>query len=77
VADVIQIIHELFEGIVNAGTVGIVDLRPASDAWPHEMSEVVIGNDLFVLFDAFDPLGARPDEAHFAAEHVPELGKLV
>jgi len=41
------------------------------------MTEVIVGNQSFVVLDQPDPLGARPDHAHVPAQDIQELGKLV
>src|SRR3954470_11170389 len=41
------------------------------------MAKVIEGNDPLVTLGAFDPFGARPDEAHVATEHIEKLGKLI
>src|SRR5262249_31401422 len=51
-----------------------VHLRPAGDArLDRQAAAVVVG----VAGDLLDEIRARPDEAHLAAQHVPELRQLI
>ena len=77
IADVIEVEAQLLDGVLEVFAVRIVDLRPAGDAGPDQVTEVIVGNLLFVDFGALGPLGARPNEAHVAAKDVPELWKFI
>ncbi len=54
-----------------------VDLGPAGDAGLDLMANHVVGNFAFELPDVKRALGARPDDAHIAAQNVPKLRQLV
>ena len=47
--DVVEVIHELLAGIIGVGSVGVVDLSPASDTWCYDMALVVVGDLFFVV----------------------------
>src|SRR5579875_1958712 len=54
-----------------------VDLRPAGDPRPDPMA-ILVADDLErEPRDVLGAFGTRPDEAHVAAEHVEQLGKLI
>src|SRR5690349_12638593 len=75
VLDVVEIeLDALFERCVAAPA---VDLGPAGDASLHLVAEHVGRNAVLELLDEERSLGARPDDGHVAAEHVPELRHLV
>ena len=71
--DVIEVEAQLFDRVLQALAVRIIDLRPAGDPGLHEVAQVIIRNLLLVDLRTLDPLGARADETHFTAENVPEL----
>src|SRR5437867_13126939 len=54
-----------------------VDLGPAGDTGLHLVAQHVAGHAPPELLDEARALGARPDEAHLAAEHVEALRQLV
>src|SRR6185436_17220709 len=60
----------LFPGL----RVAAVDLRPAGDAGPHFVPARLLGRIEREIFRQERP---RADEAHVAAQHIPELRQLV
>ncbi len=54
--------------------VAAVDLGPAGDAWPHVVAALLLGR---VAPQVPHQQRARPDQAHVAAQHVPQLRQLV
>src|SRR5215469_4085433 len=72
-----EIVFELANGILDAGSVVILHLCPACDPGAHAVTLIVIGNLFPEFVDEFRPLRAWPHEAHFSADHVNELGKFV
>ncbi len=75
-------VFDVVDVVLDAGgEVGVaaeaVDLRPAGHAGFDEVAREVVRDLAGELVDVIGALGARADEAHVAAEDVPELGKLV
>ena len=54
-----------------------VDLRPSGYAGAYEMLEHVAGHLLLEAFDKEGDFGSRPDQAHIAFQHIPELGEFI
>src|SRR4051812_40091408 len=54
-----------------------LDLRPAGDARRGIVACVVVHDLVLEVLDELRPLRARSDQAHFAAQHVPELRQLI
>ena len=52
-------------------------LGEAGNAGLHESAHVVVRHELRELVVVLDQMRARPDDAHVAEEHVPELRDLV
>src|SRR5271166_1524954 len=63
------------------GQIGVaaetINLSPTGDAGFHRMASVVMKDLVFKVPDQLRAFRARPNEAHFAFEHVPELRGLV
>src|SRR5262245_8058505 len=74
---VIEVVAELFERVLDRRAVAVADLCPPGDAGFDRMPHHVKRNLAGELLDEEWTLGPGPDEAHLAAEHVPELGQLV
>src|SRR5260370_42667117 len=68
---IIKIMNDSFRQIGIAPQT--VHLRPSCDPRFHRMSSVVVWDLVLKVPDQFRALGARPNEAHFAHEHIPEL----
>src|SRR3954447_353861 len=71
-------------GVVELGALGdaggaarALDLGQAGQADAHAVAVRVAGDVGGEALDVLGPLGARADEAHVAAHHVPQLGQLV
>ncbi len=54
-------------------SVVVVDLRPARDARPNEMAQVVEGDGLGEQLDVVGLLGPWPYDRQIVAEDVPHL----
>src|SRR5690606_3090477 len=77
VLDVEEVVLQLLPDVLEVGVVAPLPLREAGDAGLDAVAAAVERDGLDVLLDEVGPLGAGPDEAHVAAEDVPELGDLV
>src|ERR1043166_574986 len=75
--DVVKIVFQLFDGILVAFAVGIIDLGPSGDSWLHEVPKVIKRDGVLVPFSALAPLGAWANQADVAFERVPELRQLI
>src|SRR3954463_9257133 len=53
------------------------DLCQPGDAWLYECPHVIVRHQLRELIVMFDEMRARADDAHLAAQHVPELRDFV
>src|SRR6185436_16619859 len=75
IADIVNIVAKsLFEAGVAPPA---VDLRVAGNAGPDGMAEIVAAMFFAELSGKFRTLGAGTDEAHVAAQHIPELRQFV
>src|SRR5690606_1158379 len=72
-----QVVLELLRGVLLGRAIRIVELGPAGEAGPHAMAQLVVADLLRQLGDELRPLRARTDQAHVAAQHVPQLRQLV
>src|SRR5262245_56379514 len=54
-----------------------VDLSPTGDAGLYCVTGIVMWDLVLKIVNQLRALGARPNEAHVAFEHVPELRRLV
>src|SRR5581483_4051880 len=70
---VLQLLHPIFHG----RTVWIAYLRPAGDARLDGVPVQIVGYPLRQLTHEERPLGAGPDEAHVALQHVEDLRQLI
>src|SRR2546423_8729170 len=77
VSNVIEIVLQLLDSVFVALAIRIVDLRPAGDPRLHQMPEMIEWDFLLVALRAFDPFRAWSDQAHVAAQNVPELRQLI
>src|ERR1700704_6520452 len=75
--DVIEIVFQFLDRVLFALAVGIVYLRPTSDPRLYQVPKMVKRNFLLITLRAFDPFRARPDQAHVAFEHIPELRQFI
>ena len=73
-ADIVQVEPQFLDGVLKVLAVAIVHLRPAGDAGADKVPQVVVRDLLFIDLGALCPFGARADQAHLAAQHVPKLG---
>ena len=77
VLHIVQLVLELFLGVLDGITVGVVDLGPAGDAGFYIEPHGIKGDDFLELVDKIAPLGPGAHEAHVVLEHVEELRQLV
>ncbi len=63
--------------ILDRGAIGIIDLRPAGNTGLHHVPFGVIRDMFIKISDELRDLGARPDKAHLALQHGPELWQFV
>src|SRR5271155_165473 len=77
VAQVIELVLQLLEGVQLRRPVVILDLRPPSDTRSHEVAGVVEGDYFAQLRDVSRLLRAGPDDGEIATQHVPDLRELV
>ena len=75
--DVIKVVGEFFFHAVDLGRVAVHDLRPTGYAGPHDVAVSKERHILRVPLGEGERLRPRADEAHLAAEHVPELWQLI
>ena len=75
VFDVVDVVLDAAGEVVAAAQA--VDLGPAGHAGFHQVAGEVVGDFGREVFDVVRAFGARADQAHVAAEDVPELGKFV
>ena len=70
-----------FDAFSHCGFVGVAvqsaGLGESGDSGAHPMADSVAPNRVGVALRVAFHVGARSDEAHVAAKHVPELGQLV
>src|SRR4051812_36354179 len=59
--DVVEVVSELGAGILDGGTVGVVDLGPAGDARPNAGALAVMGDEPGQLLDEGGPLRTGAD----------------
>src|SRR5215510_7162249 len=77
VLDVIEIKAELLCGVLDRRGIGVPHLRPAGDAGLDAVPHAVERDALREICDKARSLWTRPDEAHLAPEHIPQLRQLV
>src|ERR1700737_3149147 len=75
--DIEQIVFELRLGFFDARAVSIFDLRPASNAWPHRVAQTKQRDVLLEDSAKVRLFRARPNQAHFTAQNIEKLRKLV
>src|SRR5690348_13284492 len=75
--DVVEVVLEFDLGVLNAGSVAVLDLRPAGKAGLHGMAHSVIWDLLGELVDELRAFRARADQTHVTFEDVPELGNFI
>ena len=74
---VIQVVAELDRSFFGAGGVALLHLRPARQAWAYQMPPGVAGDVLCKLLNKGHLLRARTDQAHVAAQHIPQLRDFI
>src|SRR5262249_27976092 len=77
ILDVEQIERQLLGGILDARAVRIAQLRPTGQPWFYTMPQCVIGDILAEFGDELRAFGTRSDEAHRAAQHIPQLRQFI
>src|SRR5438552_19123822 len=75
--DVVEIVFKLLDGVLVAFSVGIIDLRPSSDSWLHQVPKVIKRDALLIAFGALAPLGAWANQANVAFQRGPKLRQLI
>src|SRR5690606_30327611 len=68
---------ELLHRVGLGSAVGEPQLRPAGQAGTNAVAQAVVAHSLLELVHELGALGAWADDAHLAAQHVPELRQLV
>ena len=74
VFEVIEVVSQLFAGVVDRPPVMIIDLREAGEAGFRDEAEVKKRHGFFNGADELRPLGTRTDKGDFAHCDIPELG---
>src|SRR5437764_12708075 len=75
--DVVEVVAQLFHGVLARGAVAVLHLRPPGEARLDGVALLVERNLLRQLLDEERAFRTRPDEAHVAADDVPQLRQLV
>ena len=73
IINIVEIVRELFPSVFDRGTIWIIDLCPASDAWFNLMPLSKIWDSFGELVDEIGAFGPRADHAHVAAQNIKEL----
>lgn len=77
IADIVQIVAELFDHIGGGAVVAMVNLGPAGDTWPDHQPMFVQRHFFFELFDELGPLRPWSHQRHVAGQDMEELRKLI
>src|SRR5579864_1203207 len=77
VFDVVEVVRKLGSRVLDRCAIGIVNLRPARHSRANAVSLAIEGNLGTEHVDEERSLGPRSNEAHVAAQHVPNLRQLV
>src|SRR5687768_12664345 len=77
ILDVEQVELQLLHRVLDAGAVGVAHLRPSGQARLDDMALAVERNLHLEVLDELGTLRAGSDQAHVAAQHVPQLRQLV
>src|SRR5690606_9196687 len=75
--DVIEVVLQLLDRVVDGSGVVAPHLGVPGHTGAYVEPLAEIGDLPLELIDEHRPLRARPNEAHVASEHVPELRQLV
>lgn len=75
--DVIEVVLDLFSGLVDVGRVALAHLRPAGDTGFDHVPVAVEGEFLVEVSDEVGLLGAGSDQAHVAFQDVHELRQFI
>src|SRR5713101_6879249 len=77
VLEVIEIVLQLLFGVLKAVAVLVAHLGPTCDSRPDRIAYSVKRNLFCQHLHKFRTLWARPDKAHIALEHAPQLRNLI
>ena len=77
VLQVVQIVLKFFARIVDRHAIRIQDLRPASNARFHIVSQIVVRDGFLTFFHKLWSLGARADKTQIAFQYIDQLWKFV
>src|ERR1041384_2827338 len=75
--DVVKIVFQLFDCILVARAVRVIDLRPSGDSRLHQMPKMIKRDALFIPLGTFAPLRPRPNQADVTFERVPKLRQFI
>src|SRR5262249_30267614 len=77
VLDVVKVVMQLASRRLDLRDVALIDLRPAADPGPHDVTVAVEMNPALVPIGELTRLRAGTDPAHLAAKDVEHLGQFV